>query len=205
MRTLCKHMSASGMRIMGVLHPVNCHYGGQQDVNHKQGKRTGSAPPIGASAVHAHAHAHTHRHETHILYTHRSRTPPTPACCSSPPVHPGFSNTSWYFKSDPNAYTISRIIYAVRSRLGPWVRVGQPPQTGAISTVFACVTPQLTGTTSSRQNRGVFDALERAVLGGRLRYFGPSYILQNWNNAGKLLPANIFDMRHQVCGNLPVL
>lgn len=52
----------------------------------------------------------------------------------------------------------------------PWVRVGQPVKTGALSTIYASLSPELQDTGSTM---------------GQLSYFGPSYILVNWFNTSR--------------------
>eukprot|EP00879_Flechtneria_rotunda_P001180 GHRR01001327.1.p1 GENE.GHRR01001327.1~~GHRR01001327.1.p1 ORF type:complete len:457 (+),score=134.36 GHRR01001327.1:109-1479(+) len=121
-------------------------------------------------------------------------------------VHPGFVNTPWYLKTDPDAYLFSWIIHSIRSVIGSWVRVGQSPITGAISQIYASIEPSLTGSTSKPKSKGIVDSINRALFGGRLLYYGPSYLgiyfLQNWNNAGVTWAWNPWVYNKEACARL---
>jgi hypothetical protein len=117
-------------------------------------------------------------------------------------IHPGVVDTPWYLKVDQQAYTFSWIIHSVRAIVGEFIRVGQSPKTGAISLIYASIDPSLTGTTSSPGNFGIIDSLARTVFGGRLKYYGPSYVLQNWNNAGTSVALNPWVYSKGACSRL---
>eukprot|EP00775_Hariotina_reticulata_P007962 gene7963-8160_t len=120
-------------------------------------------------------------------------------------VHPGIADSTWYLKSDNESYLFSYLVHRARSLLGSWVRVGQPVQTGAISLIYASIAPELTGVASSKQSHGVLDTISRALLGGRLCYYGPSYIwgiAQNWNNVARQLPCNPWCYSKSACEQL---
>src|SRR5690242_14434543 len=117
-------------------------------------------------------------------------------------VHPGAVNTNWYLKVDQHAYLFSWVIHSVRSVVGSWIKVGQSPQTGAISLIYASIDPALTGSTSSPHSYGLVDMATRMLFGGRLRYYGPSYIFMNWNNAGRAFALNPWVYYKQACSRL---
>lgn len=107
-------------------------------------------------------------------------------------MHPGIADSTWSLKAD-ESYLFSWLVARARALLGPLhVRVGQRVETGAISTIFASIAPELAGATSSAASRGPLDALARAVLGGRLVYVGPSYVplMMNFFNTSRPWPLN---------------
>lgn len=118
-----------------------------------------------------------------------------------PAVHPGFADSTWYFKSD-NAYTFSWLVHRARSIVGSWLGAGQPVRTGAISTIYASIAPELTGSTTSRESKGLTDSICRALFGGRLLYFGPSYIFQNCFNASSRWATNPWLYNKGACQRL---
>eukprot|EP00882_Tetradesmus_deserticola_P000889 GHRQ01000963.1.p1 GENE.GHRQ01000963.1~~GHRQ01000963.1.p1 ORF type:complete len:445 (+),score=210.22 GHRQ01000963.1:166-1500(+) len=113
-------------------------------------------------------------------------------------VHPGFADSTWYLKSDNNAYLFSWLVAKVRSVV-PWLGVGQPCTTGAISTIYAAIAPELQGSTSSVASKGVVDSICRALFGGRLKYFGPHYIIQNCFNAFPRWATNPWNYNKGAC------
>lgn len=117
-------------------------------------------------------------------------------------VHPGIVNSPWYLKVDQHAYLFSWTIHTVRSIIGSWIRVGQSPITGAISLIYASIDPSLTGSTSNPRSTGIIDSITRAAFGGRLKYYGPSYILQNFNNAGTSIALNPWVYMKGACSRL---
>jgi hypothetical protein len=116
-------------------------------------------------------------------------------------VHPGFSDSTWYLKADNEAYLFSWLVAKVRSVV-PWLGVGQPCTTGAISTIYAAIAPELQGSTSSAHSKGPFDSITRALFGGRLKYFGPSYIIQNCFNAWPRWATNPWNYNKGACVRL---
>lgn len=132
------------------------------------------------------------------------------ACCTAightvVAVHPGVADSTWYLKSDNDSYLFSWLVDKARSILGPeWVRVGQPLATGAISIIYASIDPSLTGSTSSPRSTGIIDSIVRTLFGGRLRYYGPSYIplFLNWNNAGRCYAWNPWVYNKEACSRL---
>jgi hypothetical protein len=105
-----------------------------------------------------------------------------PAAFINHAVHPGFADSTWYMKSDPDAYFFSWVIAKVRSVI-PKLGVGQPCTSGSISSIYASIAPELQGSTSSVKSKGVIDSICRALFGGRLKYFGPHYLIHNCFNA----------------------
>ncbi|KAF6266590.1 NAD(P)-binding protein [Scenedesmus sp. NREL 46B-D3] len=51
-------------------------------------------------------------------------------------VHPGFADSTWYLKSDEDAYFFSWVVSRVRSVI-PWLGVGQPCTTGLMAAATA--------------------------------------------------------------------
>eukprot|EP00879_Flechtneria_rotunda_P014905 GHRR01015573.1.p1 GENE.GHRR01015573.1~~GHRR01015573.1.p1 ORF type:complete len:335 (+),score=75.55 GHRR01015573.1:764-1768(+) len=120
-------------------------------------------------------------------------------------VHPGIANSTWFLKSDPR-YLFAWLVDRTRALLGDWVGVGQSVETGAISTIYASIAPELTGITSSIESYGIWDSICRSLFGGRLRYYGPSYLmlrlLQNWNNTGRCYPLTPWVYNKAACKRL---
>jgi hypothetical protein len=79
-------------------------------------------------------------------------------------------DSGWYDKVDRQRYLFSWLIWSVGKRINPWLRVGQHVTTGALSTIYAAISPELQGLGSTM---------------GQLHYFGPSYILVNWFNTSR--------------------
>jgi hypothetical protein len=104
-------------------------------------------------------------------------------------------------KSDDNAYFFSWVIAKVRSVI-PWLGVGQPCTSGAVSTIYAAIAPELQGSTSSVASKGVIDSICRALFGGRLKYFGPHYIIQNCFNAFPRWATNPWNYNKGACVRL---
>lgn len=119
-------------------------------------------------------------------------------CCCLLAVHPGFADSTWYLKSDNEAYFFSWLIAKVRSVI-PWLGVGQPCTTGAISTIYAAMAPELQGSTSSVGSKGLIDSVCRALFGGRLKYFGPHYVIQNCFNAWPRWATNPWNYNRGAC------
>uniref|UniRef100_A0A383VFY4 Uncharacterized protein n=1 Tax=Tetradesmus obliquus TaxID=3088 RepID=A0A383VFY4_TETOB len=113
-------------------------------------------------------------------------------------VHPGFADSTWYLKSDNDAYFFSWLIAKVRAVI-PWLGVGQPCTTGAISSIYAAIAPELQGSTSSVASKGLIDSVCRALFGGRLKYFGPHYLIQNCFNAWPRWATNPWNYNKGAC------
>jgi hypothetical protein len=60
-------------------------------------------------------------------------------------VHPGVVNSGWYDKVDRHSYLFSWLIWNVGKRITRHMPVGQHPATGALSTIYAAMAPELTG------------------------------------------------------------
>ncbi|KAF8072974.1 RDH12 [Scenedesmus sp. PABB004] len=123
-------------------------------------------------------------------------------------VHPGIADTTWYLKSDDRAYLFSWLIARARALL-PALRVGQPAACAALSTIYASLAPELAGATSTRASAGPLDAAARALFGGRLRYFGPSYAalvalgpFANFRNTGRVWAVNPWVYSRAACKRL---
>jgi hypothetical protein len=104
-------------------------------------------------------------------------------------------------KSDPDAYFFSWLVAKVRAVI-PQLGVGQPCTTGSISTIYASIAPELQGSTSSVASKGVVDSICRALFGGRLKYFGPHYLIQNCFNAWPRWATNPWNYNKHACVRL---
>lgn len=122
-------------------------------------------------------------------------------------VHPGVTDSSWYKKADNEAYTFSWIISRVRA-VAPFIGVGQPTRSGAISSIYAAIAPELTGITSSTKSHGIIDWHNRSLFGGRLIYYGPAYIFNllmgpvNFLNAWRCYVLNPYCYNKAACKKL---